>query len=201
MFLINQPESNRPQFVIEQLDARRLLSVTVAAEEPTVDESTEVIEVTLDETVDEAVVLNDVLMCVGGDFLPEPASDEVEMYKFEEPIENLEDVPPADGEEFIRYTMMPGDNERNLDGAGEEGPNVFHTLNDGAEAEVEILVLEEDPGYVPGEEILYMTPPVAEPVADASSDLPPPPAAAAGLASNRGLFDSVIDSSDDDVLS
>lgn len=200
MFLTNQPESNRPQFVIEQLDARRLLSVTVAAEEPTVDESTEVIEVTLDESVEEAVILDDVLMYKGGDEeLVDPGIFEAEILTFEEPIENLEDVPPADGEEFIRYTMVPAENQRNLDGE-DAGTEIAYTCGFG-ELEAEILVIDEDPGYVAGEEIYYMTPLSSEPIAEASSDLPPPPAQAAGAALSRGLFDSVIDSSDDDVLS
>src|SRR4051812_6767478 len=104
MFTFTQLVVSRAQFLLEKLDARRLLSVSVAADVAGESQASQATEVIADDTVD-------------GDV--DPAMDQPEILSIEEPVENLEDVVPAGcddmGDVPIRYTMMPAENERNLD--------------------------------------------------------------------------------------
>jgi len=123
-----------------------------------------------------------------------------------EPVENLEDVPPPGCDEVpIRYTMMPADNERNLDEVEiltlEEEPleNLEDTGPDGTDGEILTFGGEDDPNVI----FYSMGSPTGGEQAAGGTELPPPPAqssAFAPAAATKSLSDDVLDVSDGNVL-
>ena len=214
MFTFTQIVVSRPQFILERLDIRRLLSASIAADVMDGAEATEVTEVVADPTmIEQTVIDGDVLMFNGEQIDVDPRTYQTEILTMEEPVENLEDVPPPecyevfDGE--IRYTMMPGDNERNLDEPVEiltleEEPleNLEDTGPDGTGGE--ILTFGGDGDLDDPNVIFYsMGGPGPAEQTSGGTDLPPPPSQSspfAPAAATKSLSDDVLDLSDGNVL-
>jgi hypothetical protein len=179
---------SRAQFLLERLDRRRLLSVTAPTD------------------VAEEVQAGDAEVAITEDV----ASEDAQVLTLDVPTDAAEE----EGGDFIRCTMIPADNERNLDKQPTEEPlqNLEDVPSDGIfymsgsqenSDDVEILVLEQDPAVLEDPNVIYYTmgAPEQKPVESAgATELPPPPAQASALAPAKSLSDDVLGISDGNVL-